>query len=484
MYKIINYYKNLSVVPKAGFWFMVCSVIQKCISTLTLPIFTRIMSTEEYGYYSIYIAWFQIIQLIIMLRLDYSVFNKGMSIYKDQRAKYVSTMQSISTIIFVMIFLLYIPFSGPISGIIGLESYLVAAMFIEALFHAAIAYWLLYKRYEYNYQTFVLFTVLLSVTNVIAGVFAVSFFENKAAARILSCVMVDVIFGIVIYVKNYLRSNVRFDKQIAKFSITFVIPLMPHYLSTYILNQADRIMIQQMIGVAEAGIYSVAYSISTIMNIIVNSIQNALTPWLYEKLEDNKFSDIKKLFVPLVLLAAIPICLFIIIAPEIIKVMAGTDYFMAVYVIPPVVASTILLFIYSFFSAIEFYYFANKFTSVISAIGATVNIILNLIFLPRWGYIAAGYTTYVSYLIFVIAHYIYTKKIIARNAGENVSICSVKFIGLFLLLTTVFIIFISIIYSYIYIRYFFLLIILVVGVIYRKRIIGLLFQLRKRPANK
>ncbi len=45
----MNRYRAIPIAAKASIWFIVCSVLQKCISMITLPIFTRLMSTEQYG---------------------------------------------------------------------------------------------------------------------------------------------------------------------------------------------------------------------------------------------------------------------------------------------------------------------------------------------------------------------------------------------------------------------------------------------------
>ena len=82
MQKLLNKYRGLSLVAKATIWYMICSVLQKGISVITTPIFTRLLTTEEYGLYSVYVSWESIFIIFVSLRLDYTVFNKGMSKYK------------------------------------------------------------------------------------------------------------------------------------------------------------------------------------------------------------------------------------------------------------------------------------------------------------------------------------------------------------------------------------------------------------------
>ena len=66
--EIVRKYNNLNIVVKASIWFTMCSLIQKGISIITLPIFTRLMSPSEYGNYSIYTSWYN----IFLIFLDFS----------------------------------------------------------------------------------------------------------------------------------------------------------------------------------------------------------------------------------------------------------------------------------------------------------------------------------------------------------------------------------------------------------------------------
>ena len=85
MKKIITKYKNLPEAVKASLWFTICSILQKGISFITVPIFTRMLSTEEYGVISLFGAWQNIITIFATLNLSYQIFNNGMSNMKTIR---------------------------------------------------------------------------------------------------------------------------------------------------------------------------------------------------------------------------------------------------------------------------------------------------------------------------------------------------------------------------------------------------------------
>ena len=71
--KIKKFYNNMSIATKAALWFVFCNIMQKGISTITVPLFTRLLTTAEYGTYSLYISWFNILTIVTSLNLYYGV---------------------------------------------------------------------------------------------------------------------------------------------------------------------------------------------------------------------------------------------------------------------------------------------------------------------------------------------------------------------------------------------------------------------------
>ncbi|WP_297571159.1 polysaccharide biosynthesis C-terminal domain-containing protein, partial [uncultured Anaerovibrio sp.] len=90
-------------------------------------------------------------------------------------------------------------------------------------------------------------------------------------------------------------------------------------------------------------------------------------------------------------------------------------YSEGIYVVPPVASSIVFLMMYSFFSIPEFFYNANKFSSVASTISAIINIGLNYVGIIMFGYIAAGYTTMLCYMLLAVGHFLYAKKIVTQR---------------------------------------------------------------------
>lgn len=415
--KVLKKYNAIPLPAKAGLWFIFCSVIQKGISLFTMPIFTRIMSREQMGQFNVYHSWLNILTMFTTFRLNYAVFSKGMSKYKDDRDGYTSTMQSVTFMIAFLCFMIYLIFRRQINAFVELPTFVMVTIFLELMITPAIDFWSIRKRYEYIYKPVVIRTLVMAGLNAGLGIVAVFLSDEKGYARIMSCVLVNMAFGVMLFVSNLRKAKKLLVPEYAKFALLFNLPLFLHYLSQYILDQFDRIMIQKMVGLEAVALYSVAYNAGMLIKIFTQSVNNALVPWQYDKMEKQQHRQLDDTtFLVLIMMAVITI-LFSAFAPEVMMVLAGKKYQEAVYVIPPVAVGMFFAFAYTTFANVEFFYNRTKFTMYISMGGALLNILLNYIFILRYGYVAAAYTTMFCYAVFALAHYFYMNESVKKKLG-------------------------------------------------------------------
>lgn len=481
--KLINKYSKLNIVLKATIWFTFCSVLQKGISMITTPIFTRLLSTEEYGLYSSYLSWLNIFTVLITLKLEAGVFNKGMSKFKDDRDGYTTAMQGLTTVLTTIALAIYLIFHSFINELTELPTIIILLMFLEIYFVPAYNFWIRRNRYDYKYKSVVLVTIALTIANTLFGILAVLLLNiNRGVSRIISIALVQCMFGFCIYIVNLTKCKKLYNPKYWKFALKFNLPLLPHYFSIYILQHSDRVMIQKLCNYTKVAMYSVVYNFSMVLNVLLDSLNNAIIPWIYDNLERKNFRNIKDKVQLLSIFLMAMLILFMLLAPEVIRVLAPASYYEAIYVVPPVTGSLLYMFMYVLIGNVEFYYDCNKATMFVSLIGAIMNIILNLVFIPLFGYIAAGYTTLVCYILFAFSHLIYSNSIAKKK--DNIMIFDIKFYILETIVLIAFIILISMFYNYIYVRISIIVIILTIMIINRKKIIEWLNSMIKKEKTK
>ena len=104
---IISKYKNVPVEVKASIYYTICSIVQKCIVLITLPIFTRLMTTQQYGQYSIYQSWMNIVAIFATLNLQYGSFDTAMIKFENDRDRYISSIQGIVSVLTLITLIIY-----------------------------------------------------------------------------------------------------------------------------------------------------------------------------------------------------------------------------------------------------------------------------------------------------------------------------------------------------------------------------------------
>lgn len=469
-------YRGLAIQVKASMWFLVCSFLQKGISMITTPIFTRLMTTTEYGQYSVFNSWLNIVTIVVSLNLYAGVFTQGLVKFKEERSVFASSLQGLTTVMVLAWTIIYIPFRFFFNSLLTLTTVQVIAMLAMIWSTAAFNFWACEKRVLYSYKTLVIVTLLISFAKPAVGICAVILSEDKVTARILGLALVELVGYSGLYFTQMLRGKKFFSGKFWAYALKFNIPLIPHYLSTVVLSSADRIMIKNMVGANEAGIYGLAYSISLIMTLFNTALSQTISPWIYQKIKDKRINDIANVgYVTLIIIAFVNIVL-ILFAPEIVAIFAPSEYYSAIWVIPPVAMSVFFLFSYDLFAKFAFYYEKTFFIMSVSVVGAVLNLLLNYIFIQKYGFIAAGYTTLFCYVIFSVGHYIFMK-ITCKKHCDGVYPYETRIIvgiACVFLLCSFFMLFT---YEHPFIRYSIIAIMLLFLLIYRKRIKGEIMNL-------
>lgn len=419
--RLLRKYENMSTQVRAAFWYTICNFFQKGISFIIVPIYIRLLNTGEYGEWSVFQSWRDILIIFASLNLYCGVFTKTLVDIKNDRNRYTSSMQGLGSVITIVMFIIYLVFHSKINKILGLDIPIMLFLFMYFLVYPAFQFWSTRQRVEYRYKMMVFITIVISIFTPVLSIFLLINSNLRVKAVIYGYLIIQCVIGLYFYILQFIKGKVFFDKDYWKYALRFNIPLIPHYLSLIVLGQADRIMIKRICGKSDAGIYSFAYQIATAISVLISAINGSRVPWTYEQLRDRTYSQLKQISNILCVFMAIITIFIALLSPEIVRVFGTEDYMSAVYVIPIVSLGVYFTFVYDLFCGVEFYYGATKYVMIASCIGAMLNIILNTIFIPIYGLMAAAYTTLACYFVFMLMHFIFMKRICkAQKITENV----------------------------------------------------------------
>ena len=475
---LIQKYKQTPLQARASVWYTLCNVMQKGISFFVIPIYVRILTTAEYGAYSVFQSWRDALIILATLNLHAGIYTKAMVDYDQDRDRYTSSMQGLSTILTLVLLAVYLPASGLWNRLLQMDTTTVLLLFGYFVFYPALTFWTVRQRVENKYVRMVVVTMLVSVLTPLISVILLMATPLREKAVIWGYLFVQSGVGIAFYLVQFIRGKCFFHKEYWVKALKFNLPLVPHYLSLIVLGQADRIMIQGYSGSDKAGIYNLAYQIAVLMQVVTNAIFSTLVPWSYEQLKNRTIGSLKATTAKLCMLMAVMTFAVTLVAPEAIAIIGTPEYQEAVWIVPAVAISVYFTFCYNLFSTVPFYYGATSYIMVASLVGAVLNIILNAIFIPMTSYIAAGYTTLVCYFVFMLMHFTFMK-ISCRKHLDGVSVYDNKLIFLSCLGLCILGAVCMLLYRGWIIRYLILVAIVITAVLMRKRIMELLKSVKK-----
>lgn len=478
--KMGHRFQKAAPAVQASVAYMVCSLLQKGMSLFTTPIFTRLLTTEQYGYYNVYNSWLAVVKIFSTLMLAGTVYMQAVVKFQDDKDKMTGAVAGLGTLTTLVVAALYFLFREEMNGLMQVDTLIMTCILITAWEEMMLDLWAVQQRVAQRFKALVLLTLATTLIKPILGIVCVLNTDVwKAQVRILSSVFVDVLAYSWFFVHYIRKGKTLFDKKYWKYFLAFGIPLVPHFLTRIVLNQSDKVMIQLMVGYGAAGIYSLGHNLAWMLTLVTQAVLNTLSPWIFQRIKAGEFGKIARVSYLTTGVVALAGLALTAVAPEAVRLFAPADYQEAIWVIPPLVASVYFTFLYSLFADFEYYYEAKKYILGASLLGGVVNIGLNYLFIRWFGYLAAGYTTLICFMLLAAAHYLGMKRILGKKAGHvqvykgrMVLLLSGGFLALQGLCMAT--------YALPFVRYGMIAVGIALAFWQRKRIIGPLLALRKK----
>ena len=393
------------------------NVATKALGFISIPIFTRLFTQEDYGIVAVFASYVGIMTVILSLN-SYTAVGRYYYEKTDDFGEFIGTSFIFVGLILCTTVIIYILFYQQINNLIKLPGLLPIYLLFACLFAIIRSVYAQILVPQKKSKELALINVLNGYIGfAIAVLFVYLLKENRYLGRVWATLLVGFIFSIY-YIKKinkYLKFN--FKMEHIKYIANYSIPLMPHNLSGIILAQFDRIMINNIESTASAGLYSLGYNIGMLLLMVNSSIMTALIPD-FIKFSDNKEYDRLDVLMGKVFsigtIAALGLILF---AREIVTVLADVKFHEALKVVPIVIIGYVFHQMYFMYGMYPGYKKKTIYTSIVSLSAGSLNVILNAMFIPKYGYIAAAYTTLISYFFMFTMAWIMSKYILKQRVS-------------------------------------------------------------------
>ena len=386
--------KSVKLPARASVYYLAASILGKIINFILIPFSTRLMSSEEYGQLSLYMALLGGASVICSAFSSSSAVYKGIKDHDENKSEYIKSVLWTSWGFSVIICILLFAFSP----LLALKGILYIPLALQIICDTTIAVAMCSGRFYYQYKRVVVITVISVLLPPTLSIIILKTWGGGYLARIFSLLTVSVCLAIYCYV-NILKTDSRTSIENVKYIVKNSIPLLPHTASSAFLVQADKLIITSLLGAAALAKYSVVYSLGMALQFTVTSISSALSPWLIRRLEARDEEKIRRLIFPMALgYFALSVCL-IAIAPEAMKILAPPEYSDALPSLVPIALSTPFYFLSTVATVGLIQSGKGGFSIIISCINAVLCIGLNYSLIGSLGFLGAGIVNLVCHAV-------------------------------------------------------------------------------------
>lgn len=401
--RLISKVKNSTTI-KAGIWYTITDFLLKGLAFITIPIFTRLLSVEQYGIVSVYMTFESIFAIVTGLDIHASI-GTGINEFKEKKDEYLSSTLFLSFLSFIVIFLASYIFRKPFSKLANIPQNILVLSVISGYLSFIFNFFISIKVFERDYKRKSILSIISALLNVGLSIWLLLIIENnKYLGRILGDLFSKLILSIVLFSIVIVKGRKLIWLDAWKYSLVIGVPLILHNLSGVILQQFDRLAIQKIIGSEETGLYSYAYNLGMIPLIILGALNLAWVPWFFEKMYKDKKFEINLKSVYYNELYVIVLSIIFIVVPELGIIMAPSDYSRSLVIIPIVTSSYYMQFLYTLYVNFAFFYKKTASISIGTLLAGIINIILNIWLIPIFGYEIAAITTLISYFFLLLFH--------------------------------------------------------------------------------
>lgn len=399
-----------SEIKKASIYYLIGNLFNKGIAFLTVPIFTRILSTSDYGIVNTYNSWIAIVSMII-----------GFALHMAIRAAFIDYRDKIDD--FMSVTVTFVLYTGGVSSLFvlvgayfsrsNLTLTLVLLCLLQGIASALIQDYSIYLMMQYRYKFRTVLMILPNLMSVLLSIFAIKYVVEKNAylGRIVPTALVTTIFGIMVCLLVYAKSRKLYNKEYIQYGIAISAPLILHGVALNILSQSDRSMITFLADASQTGVYSLIHNLGLIATVLTTSLEGIWVPWFMGKMKIRDLESINLVAKNYVELMTCAMFSVILVGPEIVKILAPEKYWDGISIIPLIVLSNYFIFLYTLYVNVEHYYKRTKYISFNTLVAAGTNLVLNYILIPIYGYKGAAATTVISYVLAFVMHSKYSKKL-------------------------------------------------------------------------
>lgn len=378
-------------------------LLTKAIAFVLIPLYTNLIEPEPYGVYQLVVLFSTMAQVLIMSGMNMALFKHFVITTDEFRRKQIFS----ATLVWVLLSSIVIVsasaiLSGELSSILTGSNenanYVLLGALIACL-ESIILILLLIYRMEKKPIGYIFFNSIKVLVTIGINLILVWRYRMGIEGILLSSIVADIaiLLPLLLNVGKYIVFP--FPRELFKGLILWGLPIVPSSIATIALTMSDRLIIRIMAGLDQAGIYAIGYKIAGAIFLVLTAFRFAWGPYMFELARDRETASrvYPRVLVPLI--AGIGFCVVALnlSTPEIFKMFVGEAYHSARIAVIPISSAVIFDAMGIFFGASIQIEDRTIYMPVVTCFSAIINVTLNIILLPKLGFMGAAWAVLISY---------------------------------------------------------------------------------------
>lgn len=384
--------------------YSIVTLLQKGIAFFLLPLYTAFLTPEDFGTINVVLSISGLLSVLILMSLQ----GAGTRFHYDttEESKRRVLWGTITTIVILssigwttVFFILHRYIIDPFVGEVDFYPYLVLGLINTGISPL----YILFQSYLQASQKAVHYGVnMLSnfIVHIALAILLIAYFKLGALGMLLANVITSLLFFIYVLLIFVPKLTLGLKKNIAKASINYSLPLLPHQLSIWGSGTIDRLLLNGISGRNDTGLYSVGNQIGQVVGTVAYSVNQAFVPWFFENLKKGE-EGIKQIvrFGDFAVFGYAILALFIsLYAPEILSVMVSEEYYVIWKLMPFISFAFVFHGAYFIFINVLFIRDTNL-VFIVTLVSLVINILANIVLIPIWGVMGGAVACFLTYLV-------------------------------------------------------------------------------------
>ncbi len=415
-------------------------VLVRGLGFISAPIFTRLLSPEDYGITSTFSTWTVILYTVVSLYTQGSLAS-AMRDYKGNiYTNYIASILTLSCLCFLVFSILYITVSDIIATFLGYTKDIVLLLLIASFVNFVFNFYqvkLIYegKKYQYLASSFG-----VSLSTIILSYVLIKILPRSMAVngRLIGGMIPLCFITVIFLVRQYYHANCIYDKSFWKYCVKLSLPLMIVTIANVFLSQIAKLILNRLSGEYTAGIYSFANSLCDATNYIRMGIFNTWLPWYFNAVERKSKSEIINMSKILSRIFCVIVLGFVFVSPEVYRFLTPESYWDGIPLLMYMGIGVYFYFLSGFYSTTCQFNKKNHWISCCVIVAAIVSILMNYILVMKYGIMGAAFTSAISYIVLFALYSLAFKN---KDFGDGISYkLFIKDIGILIIGCAIFVI--------------------------------------------